>query len=59
MTKPAWLFLLLALAAIILGLNLSPAEAQDTAFIASGVFGSLFVLALIIGRRFKFDPVLR
>jgi len=59
MTKPAWLFLLLTLAASVLGLNLSPGDAQGIAFVASGVFGSLFVLALIIGRRFKFDPVLR
>lgn len=27
--------------------------------IAAGMFGSLFVAAMVIGRRFKFDPVLR
>ncbi|MBP1139494.1 hypothetical protein JOE29_001445 [Pseudomonas sp. PvP009] len=27
--------------------------------IAAGVFACLFVVALFVGRRFKFDPVLR
>ncbi|NYS42772.1 hypothetical protein F2S88_27810 [Pseudomonas syringae pv. actinidiae] len=27
--------------------------------IAAGVFASLFIVALFLGRRFKFDPVLR
>lgn len=59
MTKSAWLFLTLALAASIFGLNLSSQDAQDIAFIVSGVFSSLFVLVMIIGRRIKFDPVMR
>jgi uncharacterized membrane protein len=59
MTRSAWLFLILALSASILALNLTSHDAQTTSFIASAVFGSLFVLAIIIGRRFKFDPVLR
>ncbi|WP_416309147.1 PA3371 family protein [Pseudomonas sp. HN8-3] len=32
---------------------------QATAFIVSAVFGSLLILALIAGRRIKFDPLLR
>ena len=59
MSKPAWLFLCLTLASVILGLNLNAQDAQTTSFIASGVFASLLLLTLIVGRRIKFDPVLR
>jgi Mg2+ and Co2+ transporter CorA len=59
MTKSAWLFLCLTLAAAILGLNVDARDGQTTAFVASGVFASLFLLTLIVGRRIKFDPVLR
>lgn len=59
MTKSAWLFLTLALAAAGLGLNIVSQDAQTVSFTAAGVFGSLWVLAIIIGRRIKFDPVLR
>lgn len=59
MTKTAWLFLLLALACCILGLTAASQDVQNSAFIASGVSGSLFVLAMVRGRRIKFDPVLR
>ncbi|WP_084266232.1 PA3371 family protein [uncultured Pseudomonas sp.] len=59
MTKSAWLFLTLALAAAGLGLNVASQDAQTVSFVAAGVFGSLWVLAIIIGRRIKFDPVLR
>lgn len=59
MSKFAWLFLSLTLATTLLGLAL-PAQADPTtAFIASAVFGSLLLLTLIVGRRIKFDPVLR
>lgn len=59
MTKSAWLFLGLTLAAGVLGMSTSVQDEQTTAFIATGVFASLLVLSLIVGRRFKFDPVLR
>ncbi|MGC6370372.1 PA3371 family protein [Pseudomonas sp. K2I15] len=59
MTKSAWLFLTLALAAVGLGLNVLSQDVQTVSFVAAGVFGSLWVLAIIIGRRIKFDPVLR
>ncbi|MBO0496717.1 PA3371 family protein [Pseudomonas sp. Marseille-Q1929] len=59
MSKPAWLFLCLTLAAVILGLNVNAQDEQTTSFIASGVFASLLLLTLIVGRRIKFDPVLR
>lgn len=59
MSKSATGFFILALLSGILHLSLD----QDTMFtlplIACGVFGALFVLALIAGRRIKFDPVLR
>lgn len=59
MTKSSWLFLCLTLTTGLLGLNTLPQEGQTTAFIASGVFASVFVVTLIVGRRIKFDPVLR
>jgi Mg2+ and Co2+ transporter CorA len=59
MTKFAWLFLCLTAITGILGLNADAQDAQTTAFVATGVFASLLVLTLIVGRRFKFDPVLR
>lgn len=59
MNKSAWLFLTLALAAAGLGLNVLSQDVQTVSFVAAGVFGSLWVLAVFIGRRFKFDPVLR
>ncbi|MFJ2412740.1 PA3371 family protein [Pseudomonas sp. NPDC087814] len=59
MNKSAWLFLTLALAAAGLGLNVLSQNVQTVSFVAAGVFGSLWVLAVFIGRRIKFDPVLR
>jgi hypothetical protein len=59
MTKSAWLFLTLALAAVGLGLNVLSQDVQTIAFVAAAVFGSFWLLAIIIGRRIKFDPVLR
>ncbi|AUO24971.1 MULTISPECIES: PA3371 family protein [Pseudomonas] len=59
MNKSAWLFLTLALAAAGLGLNVLSQDVQTVSFVAAGVFGSLWVLAVFIGRRIKFDPVLR
>ncbi len=59
MSKSAWLFLCLTLATALIGLETESAQGQTTAFIASAIFGSLLVLTLIVGRRIKFDPVLR
>ncbi|MCF4994449.1 hypothetical protein GIW70_08570 [Pseudomonas syringae] len=59
MSKSAAGLLILAVLSGILHLSLFE-EAQITLpLIASGVFGALFVLALIAGRKIKFDPVLR
>ncbi|MFL1418370.1 PA3371 family protein [Pseudomonas fildesensis] len=59
MTKSAWLFLCLTLATGVTGLETTSQDGQTTAFIASAVFGCLLILTLIVGRRIKFDPVLR
>ncbi|MGY1950133.1 PA3371 family protein [Pseudomonas pergaminensis] len=59
MNKFAWLFLCLTALAVVVGMGTESADSQTTAFIAGGVFASLLVLTLILGRRIKFDPVLR
>jgi hypothetical protein len=59
MSKLAWLLFGLSFFTGALGLGTDPQHGQSTAFIASGVFASLLVLALFVGRRIKFDPILR
>ena len=59
MNKFAWLFLCLTAPTGILGLGAESQDGQTTAFVASGVFASMLLLTLIVGRRIKFDPVLR
>ena len=59
MTKFAWLFLCLTAFTGAVGVVAESQDNQTTAFIASGVFASLFFLTLVVGRRIKFDPVLR
>ena len=59
MSKLGWLFLCLTLVTTFLGLSVNAQDAQTTSFIVSGVFASLLLLTLIVGRRIKFDPVLR
>lgn len=59
MSKPAWLFLCLFVATGAFGLGADSHDAQTTALIASGLFASLLLLTLIVGRRIKFDPILR
>lgn len=59
MTKYAWLFLCLTAVTAVLGLGAESQDGRITAFIASGVFASFLLLTLIVGRRIKFDPVLR
>jgi hypothetical protein len=59
MSKSAAGFLILALLCGILHMVLVQEAAVTLPLIACGVFGGLFVLALIVGRKIKFDPVLR
>ncbi|CAM3069964.1 hypothetical protein SAMN04490207_5435 [Pseudomonas gessardii] len=59
MTKPAWLFLVLAVSTGILGLNPPSAHWQTLCLSACAVFAVALVIAVVAGRRFKFDPVLR
>ncbi len=61
MSKSALAFAALTLAAIVVTCLL-PVQAQTFSAlpkIAAGIFLTLFVAALIVGRRYKFDPVLR
>jgi hypothetical protein len=61
MSKAAISFLILALMAVATDQLLLPSmESLSTlAKAAAGIFASLFVAALFVGRRIKFDPVLR
>ncbi|ANI58923.1 hypothetical protein ACVK1X_004545 [Pseudomonas sp. PvR086] len=59
MSKSAAGFLILALLSGILHLSLVQDTIVTLPLIACGVFSALFVLALIAGRKIKFDPVLR
>jgi len=59
MSKSAAGFLVLALLSGILHLSLVQDSIVTLPLIACGVFSAFFVLALIAGRKIKFDPVLR
>lgn len=59
MSKSAAGFFILALLSGILHLSLVQDSVVTLPLIACGIFTALFVLALIAGRKFKFDPVLR
>jgi len=59
MSKSAAGCFVLALLSGILHFSLVQDEMVTLPLIACGVFSTLFVLALIAGRKFKFDPVLR
>lgn len=59
MSKSAAGFLVLALLSGILYVSQTPEVLGVAPLIACGVFCALFVLALIAGRKIKFDPVLR
>ncbi|MFK3795331.1 MULTISPECIES: PA3371 family protein [unclassified Pseudomonas] len=61
MSKAALSFLILTLMALAADQLLTPSM-EPFGMIAktsAGVFASLFLLALVAGRRIKFDPVLR
>ncbi|MDR6917551.1 hypothetical protein J2X66_004434 [Pseudomonas sp. 3296] len=59
MSKSAAGFLILALLSGILHWALVQEAVVTLPLIACGIFAGLFVLALIAGRKIKFDPVLR
>jgi uncharacterized membrane protein YtjA (UPF0391 family) len=61
MSKSALSFLILALLAMAIDISLPFDEntASTVLKIAMGLFVALFVVALVVGRKFKFDPVLR
>ncbi|OYT77055.1 PA3371 family protein [Pseudomonas sp. PGPPP2] len=59
MTKTAWLFLCLTTITGIYGLGAESQDTQLNALIASGVCACILLLTLVMGRRIKFDPVLR
>jgi hypothetical protein len=61
MSKAAISFLILAILALAVD-QLLPTSMETLKTVAkggAGIFGSLFLAGLIIGRRIKFDPVLR
>ena len=59
MSKSAASFFILALSSGIFHLVLTQDMVVTLPLIVCGVFTALFVLALIAGRKIKFDPVLR
>lgn len=61
MSKSAWALLLIALATFLtaVSLPLEAAKASAVLGVLSAVAASLFVLALVKGRKIKFDPQLR
>lgn len=59
MSKSAAGSFILALLSGILHLSWGQDSIITLPLIACGIFSTLFVLALIAGRKFKFDPVLR
>ncbi|MHC8365774.1 PA3371 family protein [Pseudomonas sp. ZT5P21] len=59
MSKSAAGFFILALLSGILHLSLVQDSFVTLALIGCGVFSALFVLALVAGRKIKFDPILR
>ncbi|WP_416426138.1 PA3371 family protein [Pseudomonas sp. App30] len=61
MSKSAWAFFLIALTSFLAAVTLPPDAGQASAVlgIASGVSAALLLLALLRGRKIKFDPSLR
>ena len=59
MSKSAWLFLCLTAAMGVLSLNADSQDGQTTALVCAAISGCLLLITLIVGRRIKFDPVLR
>lgn len=59
MSRTALFFLISAVISGVLGLFQTPGEEEILPLVACGIFCVLFVGAMLIGRRIKFDPVLR
>lgn len=59
MSKSAAGFLVLALLSGVVHFSLFDPTEATLPLIGCGVFAVLFVLALVAGRKIKFDPVLR
>jgi len=59
MSKSALGLLILALVSGLIHWSLPHGSSATLPLIASGVFSVMFLFALIVGRRIKFDPVLR
>jgi hypothetical protein len=59
MSKSAAGFFILTLLSGLLHLTWVDDTIVTPPLIACGLFGTLFVLALAVGRKIKFDPVLR
>jgi len=59
MSKSALGLFILAVLSGLIQWSLPDGSSITLPLIASGVFSGLFVLALIVGRKIKFDPVLR
>jgi len=59
MSKSAAGFLILALLSGVAHFSLFEDTEITLPLVGSGIFAVLFVLALIAGRKIKFDPVLR
>ncbi|MGE8415640.1 MAG: PA3371 family protein [Pseudomonas sp.] len=59
MSTAAKSLLALALLSAIAAMSLPEQTASLVSLVACGAFSSLFLLALIVGRKIKFDPVLR
>jgi hypothetical protein len=59
MSKSAAGFLILALMSGVMHFSLFEDAEITLPLIACGVFSVLFMLALVAGRKIKFDPVLR
>jgi hypothetical protein len=59
MSKSAWLFLCLTAVTGVLGLSADSQDGQIAALVGAVVSGCLLLITLIVGRRIKFDPVLR
>lgn len=59
MSKSAWLFLCMTVVMAVLGLNAASQDGQTAALVGAGISGCVLLITLIVGRRIKFDPVLR
>ena len=59
MSKFAFGFLMLALSSLALDIFMASGALGDLPLIAAGTFFIAWLIALLVGRRIKFDPLLR